>query len=192
VLRGPEGAELGSIEVRDALSPGADPMEPLDATVAQALAARTAVAFAAYFPAAGGSHGVPLRVFVPDIANVPGDGGKSLPLALRSALRAAGMSVAEAEDPQAIRIEGQALLSELDAASQLVKLSWRVLATDGAEIGHIDQSNPVAHGRLDGNWGDVAYGAAAGAAEGIVPLLQDYQARPPAPAADAAKPAQTP
>ena len=192
VLYTPDGAELGGVKVRDALSADASADKPLPATVIQALTAQAVAALALHFPATSGEQGENLRVFVPDIPNVPGDGGKSLPTALRNALRAAGMSIAEAQDPQAIRIEGQVILSELDAANQLVKLTWRVLAPDGSEIGLVDQGNPVPHGRLDGNWGDVAYGAAAGAAEGIVPLLQDYQARPAAPAADAAKPAQTP
>lgn len=177
VLYDPGGAVLGKVEVRDALSVTAASDKPLPASVIQALSAQAVTALAVHFPGTSGPHSNNLRVFVPDIANVPGDGGKSLPIALRNALRAAGMSIAEQADPEAIRIEGQVLLSELDAASQLVKLSWRVLAADGAEIGQIDQSNPVGHGRLDGNWGEVAYGAAAGAADGIIPLLQDYQAR---------------
>lgn len=176
-LHAPGGAGLGKYEARDAISPHASADAPLDATLVQALAMRTAAAFAPYFPAAGGAHGAVLRVFIPDIANAPGDGGKSLPLALRRALSAAGLSVAEHDEPEAIHIIGEAQLSELNAASQLVKLSWRVLGADGAEIGMIDQSNPVEQGSLDGNWGQIAYSAAAGAADGIIPLLQDYQSR---------------
>ncbi len=177
VLYDPDGAELDQIEVRDGLPPHAAPDKPLSATVIQALTAQALAGLVPHFPVAGGPQGGNLRVYVPDIVNVSGDGGRSLPIALRNALRAAGMSVAEQADPEAIRIEGQVLVSELDAASQLVKLSWRVLAADGTEIGYIDQSNPVAHGRLDGSWAEIAYGAAAGAADGIIPLLQDYQAR---------------
>lgn len=189
VLYAPDGAELEGVKVRDALSADATASKPLPTTVIQALTSQAVAALARHFPATGAEQGENLRVFVPDIPNVPGDGGKSLPIALRNALRAAGLSIAERQDAQAIRIEGQVILSELDAANQLVKLTWRALAPDGSEIGLVDQSNPVPHGRLDGNWGELAYGAAAGAAQGIVPLLQDYQARP---AADAAKPAQTP
>lgn len=176
-LSGADGAELAKFEARDALPANADPGEPLDPGVAQALAVRAAAAFAPYFPAASGPQSAVPALFVADIAAAPGDGGAALPLALRNALRAAGMRVAEQNGPQAIRIEGEVHLSELDAASQLVKLSWRVLAPDGAEIGRIDQSNPVFSGQLDSHWGPVAYEAAAGAAEGIIPLLQDYQAQ---------------
>ena len=178
VLYAPDGAELGGVKVRDALSADVHAGTALPTTMIQALTTQAVTALGLHFPAISGKQGETLRVFVPDIANVPGDGGKSLPMALRNALRAAGLGIADAQDAQAIRIEGQVILSELDAANQLVKLSWRVLASDGSEIGYIDQSNPVPHGRLDGNWSDVAYGAAAGAADGIIPLLQDYQARP--------------
>ncbi len=192
VLYTPDGAELGGVQVRDALSAAALPDKPLPTTVIQALTAQAIAALALHFPAISGTDGENPLVFVPDIASVPGDGGKSLPGALRNALRAAGMRVSDAQDDQAIRIEGQVHLSELDAASQLVKLTWRALAPDGSEIGLVDQSNPVPHGRLDGNWGEIAYSAASGAADGIIPLLQDYKARSPAPNAAATKPAQTP
>ena len=98
-------------------------------------------------------------------------------MALRNALHAAGLTVVEQADATTIRIEGQVLLSELDAANQLVKLSWKVLAPDGAQIGLIDQSNPVATGSLSGHWGELAYAAAQGAADGVIPLLQDYQSQ---------------
>ncbi len=175
-----KGAVLGNMEARDSIAADRVADIPLAQNMIQALTAQAVAAISPYFPAAAGAHGNNLRVFIPEIAGVPGDGGKSLPLALGRALRAAGLSVALEEDPNAIRIEGQVTLSELNAASTLVKLSWQVAGADGSEIGRIDQSNPVPRGRLDGNWGDVAYGAAAGAAEGIIPLLQDYQARPPA------------
>ena len=192
VLYTPDGAELGGVKVRDALSVNANAGKALPTTVIQALTSQAVAALVLHFPAASGEQGENLQVFVPDIPNVPGDGGKSLPIALRNALRAAGMRIAGAQDAQAIRIEGQVILSELDAANQLVKLTWRALAPDGSEIGLVDQSNPVPHGRLDGNWGEIAYGAASGAAQGIVPLLQDYQARPATLDANAVKPAQTP
>ncbi|MEQ1889276.1 MAG: hypothetical protein ABL951_08880 [Alphaproteobacteria bacterium] len=179
-LYDPKGVRLGNMEARDSVAADRGADITLAPNVIQALTAQAVAAISPYFPATAGAHGNNLRFFIPEIAGVPGDGGKSLPLALGRALRAAGLSEAPDQDPEAIRIEGQVTLSELNAASMLVKLSWRVAAADGSEIGRIDQSNPVSRRRLDGNWGDVAYGAAAGAAEGIIPLLQDYQARPPA------------
>lgn len=178
VLRAPDGAELGTFTARDALPPDAGAGAPLDANMVQALGERIAAAFAAYFPATSGPHEENLQVFVSDIANVSGDGGTSLPLALRNALRASGLTVVAKDDPNIIHIVGHVLLSDLDAATQLVQLNWRVLAADGTEIGQVNQSNPAARGSLDANWGETAYGAAAGAAEGIIPLLQDYQSRP--------------
>lgn len=177
-LHDPMGAELGTVQARDAVSKQAGADEPLPDTVVQALTAQVAPGLAQRLQPPKGAQGENLRVFVPDIAGLPGDGGKSLPLALRRALNVAGMSLAEKDDPKAIRIVGQVVVSDLDAANQLVKLNWRVLRPDGVEIGAVDQSNPVPLGRLDTSWGEIAYGAAAGAAEGIIPLLQDYQSRP--------------
>ncbi|MSP43044.1 MAG: hypothetical protein EXR08_06725 [Alphaproteobacteria bacterium] len=175
LLYKPDGEELAGVEVRDALGKDADPDKPLEPEVLQALTSRAVTALVLHFPAAGGQLEPDMKVFVADIEGVPGDGGKSLPRELRSALRAAGMNVATAAEAGALRIEGQVQITE-QGAGQLVALSWRVLDSAGKEIGHVDQSNPVAAGRLEGNWGDIAFGAAAGAEEGIIPLLEDYRA----------------
>lgn len=172
----PGGEELAGVEVRDALATGTAPDKLLDSNAVQALTTRTVTALALHFPAMGGEHGENLQIFVADIADAPGDGGKSLPLALRNALRAAGMRVTQTPGPEAIRIEGQIQVSP-QGAGELITLAWRVLAADGTEIGFIDQSNPVAARRTDGNWGELAFAAAAGAADGIIPLLADYRTR---------------
>lgn len=177
LLQNPAGETLSRFEARGAVAPHRKAETPLDPGVAQALATRTAAAFAPYFLAQHGLQGASLKVAVPDLVNVAGDGGRSLPLALRRALSAAGLQVVAEQTPQTVRISGQVHLSDLDAASQLVALTWRVTAADGSEIGVVEQSNPVPRGRLEGNWGEMAYAAAAGAAEGILPLLQDYQAK---------------
>lgn len=179
-LHDPTGAELGTMQARDAVSIQTRADNPLSYTVVQALTAQVAPGLAQRLQPRNAAQGEILRVFVPDIAALPGDGGKSLPLALRRALNVAGLSLAEKDDPRAIRIVGQVVVSDLDAANQLVRLNWRVLRPDGVEIGAVDQSNPVPRGRLDANWGEIAYSAATGAAEGIIPLLQDYQSQPAA------------
>lgn len=171
----PDGAEQAGVEVRDALPADATADKPLPSPVVQAVTERAVTALAMHFPATGGNLEADLRIFVPDIESVPGDGGKSLPLALRNALRAAGMNIVAAAAPGAIRIEGRVLVSE-QGQNQLVTLSWRVLDGSGAEIGQVNQSNPVAAGRLEGNWGEIAFAAAAGAADGVIPLLEDYRA----------------
>ncbi len=176
-LHDPKGAELKIVEVRDAVSKQLSTGAPLPQTVLQALTAQAVSGLVPQFQATAIPHGENLRVFVPDIAGLPGDGGKSLPFALRRALGAVGMSVAATEEPRAIRIIGRVIVSDMDAATQQVMLNWRVLGADGVEIGVVDQSNRVPRGRLDGNWGDIAYAAARGAAEGVVPLLQDHQSR---------------
>lgn len=174
-LQNSAGAILAEHTMRQPL--GLKGGAPLDAGLNEALAERAAAAFAPHLQAASGGSMQAFKVLVPDITNVSGDGGKSLPLALRRALSAAGLNVVSADDAAAIRITGQVHLSDLDPANQLVSLIWLVSAPDGSEIGRVEQSNPVPRGRAEGNWGEMAYAAAAGAAEGILPLLQDYQAK---------------
>jgi hypothetical protein len=175
LLFSPDSLEQAGVEVRDALPADATADVPLPSTLVQAVTERAVTALALHFPATGGNLDEDLRIFVPDIESVPGDGGKSLPLALRNALRAAGMNIVAAAAPGVIRIEGQVLVSE-QGQNQLVTLSWRVLDGSGAEIGQVNQSNPVAAGRLERNWGEIAFAAAAGAADGVIPLLEDYRA----------------
>lgn len=207
LLRGTAGVENGVIHIDwSLLTPATQPLDsfsvqhavpfdakadtPLSPEVLRALSVQAATFLTTKLADKAVVHQENLRLFVPDIANAPGDGGKTLPLALRNALGASGLSIVAAQSSGVLRIEGQILLSELNAAEQLVKLSWRVLDPQGAEIGRIDQANPVTKGRLEGNWGEVAYSAAAGAAEGIIPLLQDFQAQKPPEGAE--KPAPTP
>jgi len=175
----PAAESLDSFSVQHAVPFDATADTPLRPEVLRALSVQAATFLNARLAGKGVAHQENLSLFVPDIANAPGDGGKTLPLALRRALGASGMTVVAAHSAGVLRIEGQILLSDLNAAEQLVNLNWRVLDPQGVEIGRIDQSNPVAKGRLEGNWGEVAYSAAAGAAEGIIPLLQDFQARQP-------------
>jgi hypothetical protein len=168
------GALAAQFETREALPAGARE-DAIPASILQAMAGHTAAAFAPHL-LPGEAHSAALRVYVPDIAAAPGDGGKTLPSALRSELRAAGLNVVDAPAGTALTIAGSVQLSDLDAERQLVSLSWLVRAPDGQEIGRIDQSNPVPRGQLEGGWGGIAYAAASGAADGVIPLLDDYRA----------------
>ena len=168
------GAQVAQFETREALPAGAQE-DAIPESILRAVAERTAAAFAPHLLPSE-AHAASLRAFVPDIAGAPGDGGKSLPSALREALRAAGLTIVDAAAADALTINGTVQVSDLDAERQLVSLSWQVNAPDGGEIGRIDQNNPVSRGQLEAGWGGVAYAAASGAAEGILPLLDDYRA----------------
>jgi len=169
-LRRPDGEELMAFGEREAA---------LSASAIQALAGRTAQAIAPLFNTAGGLDEDMAPVIVADIQGAPGDGGTALPLALRRALSGAGVKVFETGDAKAVQVQGQVRMSDINPSTQTVSLIWRVLAPDGGEIGVIDQSNQVAAGQLDRNWGEIAFLAADGARDGIIELLNAYWQRPP-------------
>ena len=121
-----------------------------------------------------------LAVAVQPIPTAPGDGAQTLPVALRAALRDAGLKLT---DPRmtdrarsdVIKVAGKVTLTSVGLAQEDVWISWRVIDPDGAEIGVVDQRNQIPKGQLDGNWGPLAALIADGAKEGILQLVEDYR-----------------
>lgn len=171
-LTGPDEKPVAEFSLREAV-----PLAALaDDPALKALAERAALSIVPYFDTAGGNTMDATTVWVRAISGAPGDGDVVLPQALRRALTSAGVNVIETEDPKAVQIEGRVQVSDLNASAQLLKLSWRVLAPGGEEIGVIDQENQVAPGQIDTHWGEIAYLAADGAKDGIIDLLSEYRA----------------
>lgn len=144
------------------------------------LARKVAEAVSPHLRTPGAPKTFGLAVAVQPISSAPGDGAQTLPVALRSALRDAGLRLTEAgaggiAQSDAIRITGKVTLSPLGLAQENVWISWRVSAPDGAEIGVVDQRNQIPKGQLDGNWGQLAALIADGAKEGILQLVEDYR-----------------
>jgi hypothetical protein len=112
------------------------------------------------------------RLVILPIEGLPGDGGRSLPWALATELLAAGVPLAREADADDMMIAGRVELSSPRSGHQEVTVGWTVTrARDGAELGRIDQQSQVPAGSLDGPWGATAGGIAAGAAAGILDLL---------------------
>ena len=111
------------------------------------------------------------RLVIQPMAALPGDGKVSLPLALETELRRAGLPVADAPREGDLLVECLLRLGPPEDGSQSVRFTWRVTQADGQELGRIDQENRVPAGSLGGRWGLTARGVAAGAAEGILKLL---------------------
>lgn len=121
-----------------------------------------------------------LAVTVQPIPTAPGDGPQTLPVALRSALRDAGLRLTTAGEsgggqPNTITVSGKVTLTPLGLAQQSVWISWHISDPDGAEIGVVDQRNQIPKGQLDANWGPLAALIADGAKEGILQLVEDYR-----------------
>ncbi|MDH3473444.1 MAG: hypothetical protein OEM59_07105 [Rhodospirillales bacterium] len=114
----------------------------------------------------------PPKLVILPIEDLPGDGGRSLPWALAAELLAAGVPLAREAGADDLTIAGRVELAAPRSGRQEVTVGWTVTrARDGAELGRIDQRSQVPAGSLDGPWGATAGGIAAGAAAGILDLL---------------------
>lgn len=125
--------------------------------------------------AAEGSGDVPV-VRVGRIGGAPGDGNRSLGLALEGALRAKGAKIERDQVSGAWRVDCAVRVTPIDAQQERVKLVWTLVAADGQSVGTLVQENPVARGRLRQKWGEVAAYAAEAAADGIWQVLQQIPA----------------
>lgn len=113
------------------------------------------------------------RLEIVPMQGLPGDGAASLSRALTVALRAADLPLAERPGDGEILIVCNVVLGPAQGSWQEVKVNWAVIrASDGSELGRIDQQNRVPLGSLNGPWGPAAHGIAEGAALGIKELVE--------------------
>lgn len=109
------------------------------------------------------------------IEGAPGDGNLALAEALKVELLRRGIGMVEA-GPGVPRVRGAVrMLSGGLASEQIVEIRWALDDPDGTEVGSVGQSNTVPRGRLDGVWGNLAWAAAAGGADGVAELLQAWR-----------------
>lgn len=183
VLHTPEGEAAGRHHqhVETFVAPWREGEPRLMETLAKSAAAGVAGLLQGDMPAASadaGPHGtVRPPVMVRLVQGAPGDGPRALSRAMAAALQAAHYEAAlektQGRDAgNAFVIAGTVKIDSPAAGKQHVRISWRLLGPDGAEIGQVGQENAVPAGRLDGSWGDIAYVVAASAADGIVALLE--------------------
>ena len=113
------------------------------------------------------------RLVVKSLAAGPGDSAQSLSAALRERLVAADLPVADRAAPNDLLVLGKVELGPPARGYQEVAIRWSVVtASDGRELGQVEQRNQVPAGSLDGPWGPMAGAVAEGAASGIVDLLK--------------------
>lgn len=118
-------------------------------------------------------------VHIIPVTGAPGAGNRQLGIALRRHLSALGLRLIDAAGAQDVTVSGTVAVTPPADGRQQATLDWRIIDANGAEIGKISQSNPVAAGSLDGHWGSTADNAAAGAAQGVDALIRqiDWRAR---------------
>jgi hypothetical protein len=146
-------------------------LSPEGAVVGEARDAARIAALVQDPPVAQRDPGKPVLV-VPPVEGAPGDGARSLPRAMRAALRDAQIETAEGAEEGKWVVAGRVALESAKGRQQHVRIVWRVRRPDGRELPAIVQENDVPAGSLDGAWGDIAWAVASAAAEAIVPLIE--------------------
>ncbi len=158
------GSELAGATMPD---PPADPMpaepRPYAATPTVPTPATTAA------PDLGG----PRLVIVP-MEELPGDGEQSLSRALEIELRAANYEVTSEIGDGDLLIMAEVEVKPAEPGWEDVAITWWVVkASDGKDLGQINQGNLMPAGSLDAGWGPLAEGIARGAVDGIAQLIAE-------------------
>ncbi|MEP3114723.1 hypothetical protein [Nisaea sp.] len=116
-------------------------------------------------------------LYVDLIEGDAGSGNAILRQALLRKLRARGVTIEERSKPPegTLSLEGQIDIKPINADTDIVAISWRLIDPASREIGVIDQQNAVASGSMEDNWVAASPIIADGALQGLLPLLRAYQ-----------------
>lgn len=114
----------------------------------------------------------PPKVRVATVAGAPGDGDQALPAALAAVLVHRKIAQIDPNAADAYAVSARINLTEGPRNGQTIEIQWVVSDAQGKEIGTVGQKNVVPKGSLDGKWGDIAFAAAEGAAEGLSRILE--------------------
>jgi hypothetical protein len=110
-------------------------------------------------------------VLVQPVAGAPGDGQRSLTVALKKRLYAGGVKLANGTAVNVYMVKGTVKLVDASGGKQSIRIDWQVLDPSGRKLGTVSQQNTIPKGSLNGPWGAIADAAAGAAADGIVKLL---------------------
>lgn len=110
-------------------------------------------------------------VLVQPVTGAPGDGQRSLTIALKKRLYAGGVKLANGTSANVYMVKGNVSLAEGAGGKQSIRIDWLVLDPSGKKLGTVSQQNMVPKGALNGPWGAIAEAAAGAAADGIIKLL---------------------
>jgi hypothetical protein len=110
-------------------------------------------------------------VLVQAVSGAPGDGQRSLTVALKKRLYAGGVKLANGPAVNVYTVKGSVKLVEASGGKQSIRIDWQVLDPSGRKLGTVSQQNTIPKGSLNGPWGAIADAAAGAAADGIIKLL---------------------
>lgn len=120
-------------------------------------------------------------VLIHGVDGAPGDGNDALLRALRATLQRLQIEVVDTPGAETLIVAGNVRMTDIGVGQQMVEIDWTLMRPDGESLGTVSQRNPVPKGRLDRSWGDIAWVAAEGGAEGLDALIKALP--PPAPGA---------
>ena len=106
------------------------------------------------------------------VEGAPSDGRDVLADALRQALRARGLRLADSLDAEGLIVFGDVLVEPAGGAQEKVSITWQVRWADGRELGVVSQANTVPRGATAATWSPVAGVVANNAADGIARLVR--------------------
>jgi hypothetical protein len=110
-------------------------------------------------------------VLVQALSGAPGDGQRSLTVALKKRLYAGGIKLANGPAVNVYTVKGIVKLVDASGGKQSIRIDWQVLDPSGRKLGTVSQQNTIPKGSLNGPWGAIADAAAGAAADGIIKLL---------------------
>ena len=110
-------------------------------------------------------------VLVQPVTGAPGDGQRSLTIALKKRLYAGGVKLANGTAVNVYMVKGIVKLSDASGGKQSIRIDWQVVDPTGKKLGTVSQQNTIPRGSLNGPWGAIADAAAGAAADGIIKLL---------------------
>ena len=113
----------------------------------------------------------PAGVLVIPVSGAPGDGQRSLPVALKKRLYAGGIKLANGPATNVYTVKGIVKMANESGGKQSIRIDWQVLDPSGKKLGTVSQQNTIPRGSLNGPWGAIADAAANAAAAGIIKLL---------------------
>jgi hypothetical protein len=175
---------------------GRDPWSAVDASAIRSIAGKTASQLAASMPGGRSSASAVANtpsnspsattassrttstakpkaagVLVQPVSGAPGDGRKSLTIALKKRLYAGGIKLANGAATNVYMVKGSVKVSNASGNKQSIRIEWQVLDPSGKKLGTVSQQNTIPRGSLNGPWGAIADAAAGSAADGIIKLL---------------------
>ena len=115
-------------------------------------------------------------LYVDLIEGKAGSGNAILRQALLRKLRARGVAIENSGTiPEgALSLKGRIDIKPINADTDIVAISWRLIDPAAREIGVIDQQNAVSAGSMEENWVSASPLIADGTMQGLLPLLRAY------------------